>query len=164
MYKALIRSQIRRNVAKLNAGDHVPLRDAAAPDATLRFPGDNSWSRQFGRISSGVDGVPTHIGTVELEAFAKRFVDARLRIDIDDILVNGPPWRTRIWIRATDHAVDSDGHEVYANRLVACIDARWGVIQRWEDYLDTVRVHEWDIRTGAEASTSDAATPRTSPV
>ena len=158
MYKALIRSQLRRNVAKLNAGDHDPLRRAVAPDATLRFPGDNSWSRQFGRVTSGADGTPTHVGAIELEAFAQRFVEARLRIDIEDILVNGPPWRTRIWIRATDHAVDAAGHEVYANRLVICIDARWGVIQRWEDYLDTTRVHEWDSRIASDASSIDAAT------
>ena len=62
MYKALIRSQIRRNVAKLNGGDHAPLRRAAAPDATLRFPGDNTWSRQFGRVASGVDGAADDAG------------------------------------------------------------------------------------------------------
>ena len=149
MYKALIRSKIRRDIVRLNAGDHAPMRSAVAPDAVLRFPGDNSISRQFGREPGGVDGAPTHIGAVELEAFAQRFVELRLSVDVEDILVNGPPWRTRIWVRGTDRAVDGAGSEVYANRIVACIDAQWGVIRRWEDYLDTVRVQEWDERRAA---------------
>ena len=66
------------------------------------------------------------------------------RVDVEDILVNGPPWNTRIWVRATDVAKDAAGAVAYENRVVACMDVRWGRIHRWEDYLDTERVAAWD--------------------
>ncbi|MPY92777.1 MAG: hypothetical protein GEV08_06820 [Acidimicrobiia bacterium] len=159
MYKTLVRAQVRRNLARLNAGDHGPLSRAAAADAELCFPGDNSWSRQFRPVRKGRAASVTHRGTAELEAFAQRFVDLGLRLDVEDILVAGPPWRTRICVRATDSVDDHDGHGVYVNRVVVFIEARWGVIRRWEDYLDTERVHDWDARLEAGEAPADQLEP-----
>lgn len=157
MYKAAIRAMVRRNIDQLNQGDYRPLLKMAAPEAELSFPGDNSWSRMFRPTrGSGRAWHPTHRGSVELEAFAQRFVDAGLRIDIEDILVNGPPWRTRICVRATDGTSDAQGTEVYANRVSVFIESRWGRLLRWEDYLDTERVAAWDrtVGTGAPEASS----------
>jgi ketosteroid isomerase-like protein len=145
MYKAVIRAKIRRDIEKLNGGEYQPLLRLAAPDAELTFPGDNSWSRQFRPVRRGRARHATHRGRTELEAFGRRFVDAGLRIDVDDILVNGPPWNTRVCVRATDGTPDG----VYANRVAILIEARWGRIHRWEDYLDTERVAEWDRLAGS---------------
>ena len=160
MFSFVIRPLIRRQIARLNAGDHESLLKMAAPDAELRFPGDNSWSRTFrAPVTTGTAYAPTHRGTTELAAFAQRFVDHGLHIDIEDILVAGPPWNTRICVRATDHALDDDGRQVYANRVAILIEARWGRITRWEDYLDTERVSAWDRLVGAEAEPVAAAAP-----
>ena len=88
---------------------------------------------------------PTHRGVAELEAFAERFVANGFRIDVDDILVNGPPWRMRICVRATDGTSNANGVEVYNNRVVVFVEVRWGRIHRWEDYLDTERVRAHGI-------------------
>jgi ketosteroid isomerase-like protein len=153
VYKAAIRAMVRRNIDQLNQGNFSPLQRMAAPEAELSFPGDNSWSRMFHPLrASGRAWHPTHSGAAELEAFAQRFVDAGLRIDIEDILVNGPPWRTRICVRATDGATDAQGTEVYANRVSVFIESRWGRLHRWEDYLDTERVAAWDRLFGSDGS------------
>jgi ketosteroid isomerase-like protein len=144
MLKALVRSQIRRQIDQLNRGNAAPILALAAPDAELCFPGNNSYSAQFRTPPGGSRPYATHRGPVELEAFANRFVAAGLRIEIEDILVNGPPWRTRIALRGTDAAIDDTGAVVYENRIVAFIEARWGKIHRWEDYLDTEKVRGWD--------------------
>lgn len=142
MYKSLIRIMIRRDIAKLNGGDYTSLQKKAAADAEMVFPGDNSWSRQFRTTPRTPGGVATHRGTAELEGFAQRFVDEGLRIDVDDILVAGPPWNTRICVRGTDRLVHDEN--LYSNRVVSFIETRWGRIHRWEDYLDTERVADWD--------------------
>ena len=146
MYKRLVRMMIRHSIDQLNHGDFEPLRRLAAPDAVLSFPGDNSWARQFRPVRKSREASATHRGHVELDHFARQFVAAGLHIEIEDILVNGPPWRARIWVRGVDSAVDETGTVVYENRLVVCIEARWGIIHRWEDYLDTERVSDWDAR------------------
>lgn len=157
MYKAAIRALLRRQIAQLNNGNYEPLRKMAAPDAELTFPGDNSWARQFRAPQTGRTAHSTHRGVAELEAFAQRFVDNRLRIDVEDILVNGPPWNTRICVRATDVATDETGAEVYNNRIVLFIESRWGKIHRWEDYLDTERVSAWDREVGLDESQQQVA-------
>jgi ketosteroid isomerase-like protein len=149
---------VRRNIDQLNQGNFEPLRRMAADDAELSFPGENSWSGMFHPArESGRAWHTTHQGAAELEAFARRFVEHGLRIDIEDILVNGPPWRTRICVRATDGATDAAGNETYANRVSVFIESRWGRIHRWEDYLDTERVAAWDRLVGSDRSAAARA-------
>ncbi len=152
VYKTIVRSMIQHDIAALNNGDPTPLRRRVAPDAELSFPGDNSWARQFRAVSKGRAPSVTHRGMAELEAFAQRFVAKRLRLDVKDIVIGGPPWRTRICVRAIDSAVDEHGQPVYVNRLLIFMEARWGKIHRWEDYLGTERVREWDDRLEAAAA------------
>jgi ketosteroid isomerase-like protein len=134
-------------VRQLNAGNYEPLRKMAAPDAELAFPGDNTWAREFRPVERSRAQHTTHRGLAELEVFAQRFVEAGLRLEVDDILVNGPPWNTRICVRATDGTPDG----VYVNRVCAFIEVRWGRIHRWEDYLDTERVAAWDRQVEDQA-------------
>ena len=150
-----IRALMRRQIEQLNQGNYEPLLKMTAADAELAFPGDNSWSRQFRPPQPSRAQHTTHRGISEVEAFAQRFVAAGLRLEVEDILVNGPPWNLRVAVRATDRAVDDDGNDVYNNRIVAFIETRWGRIQRWEDYLDTERVSAWD-RAGGRAAPAAA--------
>lgn len=156
MYKTAVRALVRRNIDQLNKGNYQALLKMAAPDAELAFPGNNSWSRQFRTPRAGRTAFSTHRTRAELEAFARRFVAAGLRIEVDDILVNGPPWNTRICVRASDGATDASGMEVYSNRVLLFIESRWGRIRRWEDYLDTERVSAWDRSLGLDDDQSAA--------
>ncbi|HEX8804688.1 MAG TPA: nuclear transport factor 2 family protein [Acidimicrobiales bacterium] len=152
MYKAAVRALVRRQLRQLNAGDYGPILQMAAPDAELAFPGDNSWARQFRPQDKGRAQHTTHRGHDELEGFARRFVDAGLQLEVEDILVNGPPWNTRLCVRATDASADG----AYVNRVCALIELRWGRIHRWEDYLDTERVAAWDRTVGADTAGTTA--------
>ncbi len=148
MYKATVRALVRRGIRELNEGDPTFLLKLASPDAELSFPGDNSWSRMFRPVVKGTERHVTHQGIDECRAFADRFAAEGLCLEIEDILVNGPPWRTRVAVRASDHSPD----RTYTNRAVAWLELRWGRLQHWEDYEDTERVAEWDRQRSASAS------------
>lgn len=146
MYKAAVRAIVRHGIHKMNAGDPSFILKLAHPDAQLYFPGDNSWSTMFRPTVKGRSPHVTHDGIDECKAFAQRFVDEGIQFGIEDILVNGPPWHTRVAVRATDWqvATDGTGGDRYANRAVAFLELRWGRLIRWEDYEDTERVSAWD--------------------
>ncbi len=145
MYKATVRAIVRHGIGRLNAGDPEFILRLADPAAELCFPGDNSWASMFRPVSRTRERHVTHRGVEECRAFAERFVDEGIQFGIEDILVNGPPWRTRVALRAHDWKPGADGDE-YQNRAVAFLELRWGRLVRWEDYEDTERVAAWDAR------------------
>ena len=145
MYKASIRTLLRRSISKLNSGDYSTMLKMADPDFELAFPGENSWARMFRPVQRGRHRHVTHRGLEEATAFADRFVDEGIQFEIEDILVNGPPWNTRIALRVHDFipGID-DAADVYNNRAVLFLELRWGRLIRWEDYEDTERVAGWE--------------------
>lgn len=148
MYKATVRALVRKGISHLNDGDAEFLLRLAHPDAELCFPGDNSWAAMYRPVQKSRRAHVTHAGIDECRGFADRFVDEGLRFEIEDILVNGPPWRTRVAVRASDGTTTADGAH-YDNRVVAFLELRWGRLVRWEDYEDTERVAAWDRRRAA---------------
>ncbi|HEY0240984.1 MAG TPA: nuclear transport factor 2 family protein [Friedmanniella sp.] len=152
VYAALVRRLVRRNIARLNAGEPGDLLAMAAPDVVLRFPGDNRSARMFRPVVKGRQPHDTHRGLEECRAFADAFVEQRIQFVIEDVLVNGPPWRTRVAIRLHDFAPAADGSDDYTNRAVAFLELRWGRLVVWEDYEDTERSADWDARRELAAS------------
>ena len=151
MYKTAVRALVRHGIRRLNEGDPEFLLRLARPDAEIAFPGDNSWSSMHRPVVKGRRRHATHRGIDECRGFATRFVETGLQFEIEDVLVNGGPWNTRVAIRANDFLPGPDGDE-YANRVVAFLELRWGRLVAWEDYEDTERVAEWDRqRTGVSA-------------
>jgi ketosteroid isomerase-like protein len=147
MYKAAVRALMRHSIKRLNAGDYSLMLKLAHPDFELAFPGDNSWAAMFRPQVKGRERHGTHHGIDEATAFAERFVAERIQFRVEDILVNGPPWRTRIAVRAHNFIPGVDGGpDEYANRAVLFLDVRWGRLHGWEDYEDTERVAAWDLR------------------
>src|SRR5215831_6901252 len=130
MYRAAVRTMLRRTITRLNKGDYQPALKMFATDGTLAFPGDNSWSTQFqASRDRGCEPFVTHKGRAELEAFLQRYVAHGIQMEVDDILVNGPPWNMRAAARVRDWIVDADGNQLYANRAVLFVNARWGKIR-----------------------------------
>lgn len=148
MYKAAVRWMIRRNIDKLNQGRFAPTLAMFSDQATLSFPGDNSWANQHRPTERGRDGFATHRGRAEIEAFLRRYVDSGIHMEVDDILVNGPPWHTRAAVRVHHYIVGEEGRDVYANRAVLFVTTVWGKIRHQEDYEDTERVAADDRRRG----------------
>lgn len=131
MYKFLVRTMIRRNVAALNRGDPDPLLASYAADAVLVFPGTSSWGGE-------------HKGRAAIEAFLCRFIGLGLTGEVHDILVNGPPWRTRVCVVFSDRATDDTGSTVYENRAVLFGKIAWGKLVYQEDFEDTCKVEAFD--------------------
>lgn len=144
MYKATVRWMIRRNIERLNAGDPEPVLAMFAEDATLSFPGDNSWSNMERPVELGRESFATHRGKAELRRFMERYVEQRFHMVVDDILVNGPPWRARAAVRVHHWQAGPDGADAYTNRAVLFVETRWGKIVSQEDYEDTERVAAHD--------------------
>lgn len=147
MYKATVRALLRHSVKRLNAGDYSLMLKMASPDFELAFPGVHSWSTMFRPQVLGRERHVTHRGIDEAVAFAERFVAEGIQFQIEDILVNGPPWNTRIAVRVRDFIPGgADEGDAYANRAILFQEIRWGRLVRWETYEDTQRVAEWDAR------------------
>ena len=144
MYKAAARWLIRRNIRVLNTGRYGPALAMFAPDATLAFPGENTWSRQYREPRLGSDAYATHRGRDEIEGFLRRYVESGMQMEVEDILVNGPPWNMRAAARVHHGIVDGSGRETYTNRAVLFVTVRWGKIREQEDYEDTERVAKFD--------------------
>jgi ketosteroid isomerase-like protein len=145
MYKAAVRALVRHSISRLNAGDPTLLLRLASADAELAFPGDNSWAAMHRPVEKGRHRHVTHRGIEERRSFAQRFVNEGIQFEIEDILVNGPPWNLRVAVRAHDFiAGPTGGGDVYNNRAVLFLELRWGQLVRWEDYEDTERVATWD--------------------
>lgn len=151
MYKASIRALMRYSIRRLNEGDVSLLLKMASDDFAIVFPGDNSWSTMFRPAETGRQPHATHRGKEEGLAFGKRFTEQGVQFEIEDILVNGPPWNTRIALRVQSFvpAKDGAGPDEYANRAIALMEIRWGRLVKWEDYEDTERVAAWDARRAA---------------
>ena len=109
MYKASIRAPLRHSVTRLNRGDYSLMLRLASPDFELAFPGTNSWSTMFRSAEPSRRRHVTHRGIEEATAFADRFVAEGVQFEIEDILVNGPPWRTRIALRVQSFVPSATG-------------------------------------------------------
>ena len=152
VYAALVRRQVRAGIDRLNAGDPSGLLGMAADDVVLRFPGDNAMAAMFRPVRKGREPHDTHRGRTECQAFADAFVERRIQFVVEDVLVAGPPWRTRVAVRLHDFAPAPDGSDAYCNRAVAFLELRWGRLGVWEDYEDTERSADWDARRASETA------------
>ena len=148
MYKAAARWMIRRSIAKMNSGNYGAALKMFADDATLSFPGDNTWSNQHRRTQLGRETFATHRGRNEIEAFLQRYAREHIHMVVEDILVNGPPWNTRAAVRVHHWIEGVDGADVYTNRAVLFVNTVWGKIRSQEDYEDTERVAAYDRVAG----------------
>jgi ketosteroid isomerase-like protein len=130
MFSWIGKRMLARDMARLSAGDHRPLMRMYAKDVRFRFPGDSSWACEIE-------------GRDELERWLRRFVETGLEIKPDEVVVQGPPWRTTLCVRGTDR-LDADGERVYENRYVIWGHMRWGRLTDYEVYEDTQASRELD--------------------
>jgi ketosteroid isomerase-like protein len=118
-----------------------------APEYELTYPGDNSWAAMYRPVVKGRYPHVTHRGLDEARGFLERFVKEGLQLELEDVLVGGPPWHLRVAIRMRIIAPDpAGGDDRYNNRGAAFMEVRWGRIVRVEGYGDTERVSSWDRR------------------
>jgi ketosteroid isomerase-like protein len=119
-------------MSRSRAGDIQPTLLLDAPDVTLTFPGQNSWS-----------GV--HRGKVEVERWLRRLAALGLQVYPDEVVAKGFPWNTTVCVRGYDHLKDPDGEMVYENRFVIWGRMSWGRLKEYEVYEDTHKANELDL-------------------
>jgi ketosteroid isomerase-like protein len=119
-------------MSRTRAGDIQPTLLLDAPEVTLTFPGQNSWS-----------GV--HRGKVEVERWLRRLVALGLQTYPDEVVVKGFPWNTTVCVRGYDHLKGPDGEMIYENRFVIWGRMSWGRLKEYEVYEDTHKANELDL-------------------
>ena len=130
-----LQAKLRRDVARLNAGDAGPLLSGYADDAVLVFnEGEHRWSGE-------------HRGKAAIERFLRDFTGAGLQGEIGDVWIGGPPWALTMLARFDDEARGPGGEVLYRNRVVVVVRTRWGKIVHHEDfYEDTGRIEVLERR------------------
>jgi ketosteroid isomerase-like protein len=132
-------AKFRRDVERLNAGDHRPLLAAYAEDAVLRFnDGPHRWAGE-------------HRGKPAIERFLQEFTRAGVRGEVLDLWFAGPPWALRLVARFDDRVTGADGERIYANRVAVVVRTRWGKIVEHDDfYEDTARIAALEERLASQ--------------
>lgn len=127
-------------------GNIKPTLMLDAPDVSLTFPGDNSWSG-------------TYRGRAEVEQWLRRLADVGIQTFPDEVVAKGFPWKTTICVRGHDYLRSADGELIYENRFVIWGHMRWGRLRTYEVYEDTVKPRGLDAYLeGAQALSGVAAT------
>jgi SnoaL-like domain len=133
----LVRMWVRRLFAALGRGNCKPMLATFADDAVFRFPGDSSWA-----------GV--YRGRREIERWLRRFAGVRMKFEVLEVAVSGPPWNMSIFTRFTDTWTAPNGTIVYENDGVLFDRAKWMKIVYHEASEDTQRTVPLDDHLAAQ--------------
>lgn len=144
LYGEVLRYVLRGALRRLKAGDPGPVLRLLARDVRFRFPGRSSWA---------ADGR----GRDEVRRRLRRFVDIGMRLDVDDILVSGPPWATQVCVRFTDYYTDEYGKLAYLNRGAIIAQVRGFQVTRYEVFVDTEKVADLDNYLAARTPALNAS-------
>ena len=129
----LAKKIVSRTMARNRAGDIRLTLALDAPDVTLTFPGDNSWSG-------------THTGKAAVKRWLERMTRIGLQTFPTEVVAIGFPWNTTICVRGFDYLRGPDGQTVYENRFVIWGRMKWGRLKEYEVYEDTIKpraLDEW---------------------
>ena len=139
MYKRIVRRIVRRSFAGLSAGNYEPIVKQFGPRSRFYFAGDHV----LGGERRGQHEVR------EWFALALRTFPG-LRIEPQDVVVNGWPWNTVIATRLDISATRPDGRE-YRNEGMQLLRLRWGRVVDDLIYEDTLALQRELERSDAEA-------------
>jgi len=128
MYRRLLASGIRLGYRRVVAGKPRLVLALCAEHVQFTFPGDNSFAG-------------TWHGKQPLEQWLRRFGTLKPTFEIDDVLVAGPPWNTRVALTFTD-AIGED----YRNRGMEYLRMRWGKVEQIDVHLNTETISRWERR------------------
>jgi ketosteroid isomerase-like protein len=130
MYRTLVRHYLRKSFADLSQCDYEPLVRVLAADFRHSFPG-----------SGPLGGVRCTIPSMRawFQRLLRLFPD--LHLEITDIVVAGPPWRTKAAASFISRAWRGSTNP-YRNEGIVWLDIRWGRVVTIRESLDTARLQE----------------------
>lgn len=124
MYAAIVRSKVRGIFDEINVGNYRPVVDGLADEFSYRFHGEHALGGLRTKKSS-------------MEAWWERVL--RLlpgaKFEIQEVLVSGGPWRTRLAVRSTVSGPLPNG-DVYNNTVFQFMTLRWGRVTDVETVED----------------------------
>ncbi|MDX6698455.1 MAG: hypothetical protein QOE65_1852 [Solirubrobacteraceae bacterium] len=139
MYRFIVSRILRRNFARLSRGDYDSVVRQFAEDSVLEMAGDHALGgERRGRAA---------VGDWFRETWA---TFPGLQLLPRDVVVAGPPWRTRVATRFDVRATLPDGTD-YRNEGMQYLRLRWGRVLEDCLYEDTQRLAEALERIGAPA-------------
>lgn len=143
MYKRIVRSKVRSTFERINKGDYMAMIDGLASSFEYRFHGNHALS---GRRTTRDAMIRWWERVLELLPGA--------RLDIQDVLVNGWPWQTRIAVRASVSG-DLPGGARYENTVLQFMTLAWGKVVSVETVED-LQVLEGALSIVAESGKPEA--------
>ena len=158
MYHAIVERKLRHVFRRLGEGDYWPMIDSLAPGFHYRFEGD-----------SPIGGVRASRESMQLwwERMYRLFPG--LSFGVQDVVVRGGPWHTRIFTLLEFRKPLPDGTP-YTNVVMQRMVMRWGRITEIHTLEDTQRCERflaWQVGHGkveaAAAPISDVVWPQEGP-
>ena len=137
MYRWIVSRLVRRTFGELSRGRVEPVLRLFAADARFVFPGRSSWALDTRDPAA-------------IEAWFRRFAGLEPRVEVEEVLVRGWPWRTRVAVRLTDR-ITRPGVPEYTNHIAQFLRLSWGKVREDLLYLDTEVVAEFDAQLSASA-------------
>jgi len=125
MYHRIVAGRVRKTFEQISAGNWEPMVAGMAPSFTYRFYGDHALS-----------------GERRTHEALRRWWERCFRLlpdtgfDVQDVLVSGWPWNTRVGTAVTVHVGVVDGTR-YANIVHQFLRIRWGKITEVRTLEDT---------------------------
>ncbi|MEA2396528.1 MAG: hypothetical protein QOK25_84 [Thermoleophilaceae bacterium] len=128
LYRFVVAFQVRRLFGSLNRHDWQPVLEGLAPEFIYRFHGETS-----------ISGVRRRRETVDawFQRVFRILPDARF--ELQDLMVAGPPWNTRVATHATISGNLPDGAP-YENTFKQRIALSWGKVSSIETVEDTQKL------------------------
>ncbi|AOS62101.1 nuclear transport factor 2 family protein [Actinoalloteichus hymeniacidonis] len=126
MYHRFVARRVRAVFAEISAGNWEPMVEGMASDFTYHFHGDHALS-----------------GERHTKAALRAWWERCFRLmpsptfRVEEVLVTGPPWATRVATRVTVSAQILDGSD-YENVVTQFLRMRWGKITEVRTLEDTV--------------------------
>jgi ketosteroid isomerase-like protein len=143
MYHAIVRRKVRnlwRTVGS-GVGGYRQAVALAAPDMRFRFVGDTPMGADLRGREAFADW---------FERFERTFPG--LRLTLQDVVVQGPPWNTSVVTRLTVRGTLADG-SAYENEAMQWVRLRWGRMVEDTVLEDTLRLDQaYRKQTAARAS------------
>jgi hypothetical protein len=128
VYRWIVGRIARRLIGQVVSGRPETALKMATPDLRFVFPGDSSFAADYRDRSA-------------FSEWVRRFAALQPEYIVDDVIVTGPPWNTRVAMRFHDR-IGTD----YENQGMHYLKMRWGKLTHDEVFLDTKAVGEWEAR------------------
>ena len=146
-YAMLVRRKVRSTFEQINSGNYAAMVNGLGDKFEYLFRGEHALGGR--RVTKDAMN-RWWVRTLSVLPGAK--------FDVQEILVNGTPWNTRIAVRSVVSGPLPDG-ERYENAVFQFMTLRWGKITAGEA-LEGLQVLERALRKVTESGNSEASAAR----